>query len=136
MKRITTALCLQVHYDAITALWLKNPTSFEDFSANSALHIIFWYRKMLDVRWDYKRKGGHHVPTCCLIFSRGGARHFHLGRPLEGQVLQQGELSMACVGLSERDLKILGGPLGGRQNFWGELAPLPPLAAPLIVSEN
>jgi len=35
---------------------------------------------------------------------RGGARHFHLGGPLEGPVLQQGELSMVCVGLSERDL--------------------------------
>jgi len=44
---------------------------------------------------------------------RGGARHFHLGGPLEGPVLQQGELSMVCVGLSERDLKNLGGPLGG-----------------------
>ena len=33
-----------------------------------------------------------------------GARHFHLGGPLEGPVLQQGELSMVCVGLSERDL--------------------------------
>jgi len=49
---------------------------------------------------------------------RGGARHFHLGGPLEGPVLQQGELSMFCVRLSERDLlqwhdvtrKILGGP--------------------------
>jgi len=35
---------------------------------------------------------------------RGGARHFHLGGPLEGPVLQQEELSMVCVGLSERDL--------------------------------
>jgi len=35
---------------------------------------------------------------------KGGARHFHLGGPLEGPVLQQGELSMVCVGLSERDL--------------------------------
>jgi len=55
-----------------------------------------------------------------LATSRGGARHFHLGGPLEGPILQQGELSMVCVGLSERDLlqwrdvtrKILGG-----QNF-------------------
>ena len=40
----------------------------------------------------------------CSYQTRGGARHFHLGGPLEGPVLQQGELSMVCVGLSERDL--------------------------------
>jgi len=40
--------------------------------------------------------------TSCA--ARGGASHFHLGGPLEGPVLQQGELSMVCVGLSERDL--------------------------------
>jgi len=53
-----------------------------------------------------------------LAICRAGARHFHLGGPLEGPVLQQGELSVVCVGLSERDLlqwhdvtwKILGGP--------------------------
>jgi len=28
---------------------------------------------------------------------RGGARHFDVGGPLEGPVLQQGELSMVCV---------------------------------------
>jgi len=32
-----------------------------------------------------------------------------LGGPLEGPVLQQGELSMVCVGLLERDLKNFGG---------------------------
>jgi len=50
---------------------------------------------------------------------RGGARHFPLGGPLEGPVLQQGELSMVCVGLLERDLKNFGGPLGGQAKFWG-----------------
>jgi len=45
-----------------------------------------------------------------------------LGGPLEGPVLQQGELSMVCVGLSERDLK----------NFRGAVAPS--LAPPLIGS--
>jgi len=44
-----------------------------------------------------------------LVQIRGGTRHFYLGRPLEGPVLQQGELSMVCVGLSERDLKNFGG---------------------------
>jgi len=39
-----------------------------------------------------------------IVVNRGGARHFHFGGPLEGPVLQQGELSMVCVGLSERDL--------------------------------
>jgi len=43
---------------------------------------------------------------------RGGARHFHLGGP----VLQQRELSMVCVGLSERDLKKF---WGARQNCGG-----------------
>jgi len=64
--------------------------------------------------------------------------------PLEEPVLQQGELSTVCVGLSERDLiismqwhdvtrKILGGRTGGaRHNFLGEVAPLaPPSSAPV-----
>jgi len=43
-----------------------------------------------------------------------------LGGPLEGPVLQQRELSMVCVGLSERDLKNFGGATGGsRPNFGG-----------------
>ena len=65
---------------------------------------------------------------------RSGARHFHLGGPLEGPVLQQGELSMVCVGLSERDLlqwhdvtrKILGEHWGGKAKFGGAVAPLAP----------
>jgi len=53
--------------------------------------------------------------------------------------LQQGELSMVCVGLSERDLlqwhdvtrKILGGHWGARQNFGGAVPPWhPPSSAP------
>jgi len=55
-----------------------------------------------------------------LFKNRGGARHFHLGVPLEGPVLQQGELSMVCAGLSERDLKILGGP---GETFGGSCPP-------------
>jgi len=47
----------------------------------------------------------------CQIFLFGGGA-------LEGPVLQQGELSMVCVGLSERDLK----------KFWGGNGP--PLAPP------
>jgi len=51
-----------------------------------------------------------------------------LRRPLEGPVLQQGELSMACVGLSERDLKNFG---GARQNFGGQWPPWhPPSSSP------
>ena len=64
--------------------------------------------------------------------TRGGARHLHLGGPLEGPVLQQGELSMVCVGLSERDLKNFGGPLGGTGKIWGGSSPPgTPLALPL-----
>jgi len=64
--------------------------------------------------------------------TRGGARHFHLGGPLEGSVLQQGELSMVCVGLSERDLKNFGGPLGGPGKIFGGQWPPwhPPSSAP------
>jgi len=49
-----------------------------------------------------------------------------LGDPLEGPVLQQEELSMVCVGLSERDLK----------NVWGAVAPPgTPLAPPLAAGD-
>jgi len=38
---------------------------------------------------------------------------------------------MVCVGLSERDLKNFGCPLGARQNFWGAVTPWhPPSSAP------
>jgi len=37
--------------------------------------------------------------------------------------LQQGELSMVCVGLSERDLKNFGGDWGGQAKFWGGSGP-------------
>jgi len=61
--------------------------------------------------------------------NRGGARHFHLGGPLEGPVLQQGELSMVWKGLSERDLKNFG---GARQNLgWAVALPGTPVAPPL-----
>jgi len=55
-----------------------------------------------------------------------------LGGPLEGPVLPQGELSMVCVGLSERDLKTFGEATGGaRQNFGGQWPPWhPPISAP------
>ena len=75
----------------------------------------------------------HHNSVVCLqsgpleqlqcVSGRGGARHFHLGGPLEGLVLQQEELSMVCVGLSERVLKIFWGPLGGQAKFWGGSGP-------------
>ena len=77
-----------------------------------------------------------------MFAPRVGARHFHLGGPLEGPVLQQGELSMVCVGLSERDLiismqwhdvtrKILGGSLGGQWPHWH-----PPIFAPVSEHHN
>jgi len=49
-----------------------------------------------------------------------------LGGPLEGPVLQQGELSMVCVGLSERDLK----------NFGRQWPPWHPLALSLVFWEK
>jgi len=67
---------------------------------------------------------------------RGGARHFYLGGPLEGPVLQQGELSMVCVGLSERDLKSFGGTLRGQAKFWRAMTPWhPPSSAPGLRNE-
>ena len=73
--------------------------------------------------------------NAAMLSSRGGARHFHLGGPLEGPVLQQGELSMVCVGLSERGL-ILGGPLGGPGKILGvQYPPGTPLAPPLLSSK-
>jgi len=66
------------------------------------------------------------------IFNRGGVRHFHLGGPLEGPVLQQGELSMVCIGLSERDLKNFGEATGGPGKLLGGQCPslAPPSSAP------
>ena len=66
-----------------------------------------------------------------LFIIRGGARHLHLGGPLEGPVLQQGELSMVCVGLSERDLKNFWGATGGAGKILG--GQWPPLAPPLFI---
>jgi len=65
----------------------------------------------------------HAFRAAAKLKSRCGARHFHLRGPLEGPVLQQGKLSMVCVGISERDLKILGGSLGGQANLWGSSGP-------------
>ena len=48
--------------------------------------------------------GMSKIAQLFMRITRGGARHFHLGGPLEGPVLQQVELSMVCVGLSKRDL--------------------------------
>ena len=50
----------------------------------------------------------HLAPSMAVIHLRAlctGAEPdiFIWGGPLEGPVLQQGELSMVCVGLSERD---------------------------------
>jgi len=61
--------------------------------------------------------------SCCR---QGRSQTFSFGGPLEGPVLQQGELSMVCVGLSERDLK----------NVWGAVAPPgTPLAPPLAAGD-
>ena len=73
--------------------------------------------KRLRVAYNNACRIMHYIPR-----NRGGARHFHLGGPLEGPVLQQGELSMVCVGLSERDLK----------NFGGAVAPLGTHLAPTL----
>jgi len=60
---------------------------------------------------------------------RGGARHFCLGGATGGASFATKELSMVCVGLSERDLKNFGGANGGPgKNLGGQW---PPLAPPL-----
>jgi len=67
------------------------------------------------------------MKTKVRLPARAGARHFHLGGPLGGPVFQQGELSMVCVGLSEKDLKNFWGPLGGPGKIlWGQWPPLVP----------
>ena len=79
-----------------------------------------------------KQKG--KVLSACMVARQGRSQTFSFGGPLEGPVLQQGELSMVCVGLSERDLlqwhditrKILGAIGGARQNFGGQWPPLAP----------
>ena len=83
----------------------------------------------------WKRKRENYIAsTSTQVIFRGGARHFYLGRPLEGPVLQQGELSMVCVGLSERDLQKETYFLGGQAKFWeGSGPPGTPLAPPLVI---
>jgi len=62
-----------------------------------------------------------------VVAKQGRSQTFSFGGATGGFSLQQGELSMVCVGLSERDLKNFGGATGGaRQNFGGEVAPLGP----------
>ena len=51
--------------------------------------------------------------------------------------MQQGELSVVCVGLSERDLKNFGGPQGGTGKIWGGSGPPgTPLVPPLIRNQS
>jgi len=103
-------------------------------SASNHQVVVFF-----SIRYELNNKDSNAcAPTAHLrykrriLLNRGGARHFHLGGPLEEPVLQQGELPMVCVGLSERDLK----------NFWGAQAkflggsgpPGTPLAPPLLLN--
>jgi len=55
---------------------------------------------------------------------QGRSQTFSFGGALEGPVLQQGELSMVCVGLSERDL--LQWHDVTRKIFGGQCPPLAP----------
>jgi len=68
-----------------------------------------------------------------VVGSQGRSQTFSFGGALEGPILQQGELSIFCEGLSERNLEVFGGATGGgRQNFGGTVAPPgTPLAPPL-----
>ena len=88
----------------------------------SNIHAGKFYQQLLTILVKVPRLS-KTVPTKMFwLQSRGGARHFHLGGPLEGPVLQQGELSMICVGLSERDLlqrhDVTRKILGGQAKFW------------------
>ena len=86
-----------------------------------------WLLNLKDCEHEKRRA------ALAILLCRGGARHFHLGGPLEGPVLQQGELSMVCVGLSERDLKNFGGPLGGPGKTLGVSGPPGTPLAPLLL---
>ena len=112
-----------------------------DVSSNRHLAILLFFILLVchafnmndTLFWSVTRVKCFPISKCLHFLSRGEARHFHLGGPLEGPVLQQGVLSMVCVGLSERDLKNFGGATGGvRKNFWGEVDPWhPPSSAPV-----
>jgi len=62
------------------------------------------------------------------VYIQGRSQTFSFGGPLEGPVLQQGELSMVCVELSERDLKNFGEATRGTGKILG--GKWPPLAPP------
>ena len=68
-----------------------------------------------------KRKQSVWLLIC--HWARGGARHFYLGGALEGPVLQQGELSMVCVGLQCSGMTSREKFWGARQTFGGAVAP-------------
>ena len=75
-----------------------------------------------------------------ISHSQERSQTFSFGGPLEGPVLQQGELSMVCVGLQCSGMTSrgkFGGPLGGRQNFGGAVSPPgTPLAPPLVTASG
>jgi len=81
---------------------------------------------------DPRRPPGN-CGTHRVNYQQGRSQTFSFGGPLEGPVLQQGELSMVCVGLSERDLKNFWGDTGGPGKIFGrQWPPWHPLAPPLI----
>ena len=51
------------------------------------------------------RYGSVIIAVLTVTAIQGRSQTFSFGGSLEGPVLQQGELSMICVGLSERDLQ-------------------------------
>ena len=101
------------------------------------LKFLFKYQGWLICRVDFQGTLKNDFYWEIFIhIHRGGARHFHLGRPQEGPVLQQGELSMVCVGLQCSDMtsrgKFWGGHWWGQAKFWGGSGPTwhPPSSAP------
>ena len=78
-----------------------------------------------------------NFPMDNIVIHRGGARHFHLGGPLEGPVLQQGKLSMVCVGLQCSGMTSrgkFGGGTGGPGKIFG--GQWPPLAPTLVIQHS
>jgi len=110
-------------------------------SAYRKAFLIFW-------RWIFKEKTEEiwsslffttwisWILNFIIKFNnQGRSQTFSFGGPLEGPDLQQGELSMVCVGLQCSGMTSRGkfwGATRGQAKFWGAVAPLDPLAPPLL----
>ena len=110
------AACLERFYVQSDVLWpcvaeMSTDQDWSEFWPDQDWIGLQFFWKSADQDWIGLRK-------FCCSYVQGRSQTFSFGGTLEGPVLQQGELSIVCVGLSEKDLlqwhdvtrKILGGP--------------------------